>query len=110
MRRAGQLKGPVATTRTTHYRIMILTLSSEGVRNTVFTDERGLPVFKSDTPFRLGGRTTTIHRQKSAEPGMDDSEVMGQIAWNFIGSSIFTIDGKTLESNKFLPSHGILGR
>jgi hypothetical protein len=90
---------------------MILTLSSESVRNTVFTDERGLPVFKSNTPFRLGFRTTTISRQTSSNSGMADPiEDMGRIAWHCFGSSIFTIGGTKLESNVFLPSHGFFGR
>ena len=100
-----------APSRTTHQHIMILTLSSESVRNTVFMDEHGLPVFKSDTPFRLGVRTTTLRRQMSTTLETDDSiEVVGRIAWNCIGSSIFTIGGEKLESNKFLPRHGIFGR
>ncbi|KAG9308015.1 hypothetical protein JVU11DRAFT_12666 [Chiua virens] len=96
---------------------MILTLSSESVRNTVFTDERGLPVFKSTTPFRLGVRTTTISRQATPtwsdeSPGMDPDliEVAGRIDWHCFGSSIFTIGGTTLESNVFLPRHGFFGR
>ncbi|KAG9312378.1 hypothetical protein JVU11DRAFT_6755 [Chiua virens] len=93
---------------------MILTLSSESVRNTVFTDERGLPVFKSTTPFRLGVRTTTISRQATPDesPGMDPDliEVAGRIDWHCFGSSIFTIGGTTLESNVFLPRHGFFGR
>ena len=93
---------------------MILTLSSESVRNTVFTDESGLPVFKSDTPFRLGMRTTTISRQMTRTPNQSDMadpiEVVGRIAWHCIGSSIFTIGGTELESNVFLPRHGFFGR
>ena len=86
---------------------MILTLSSENVRNTVFTDEHGLPVFKSNTPFRLGVRTTSISRES---PGMGDPIEMGRIAWHCLGSSIFTIDGRRLESNVFLPRNGFFGR
>lgn len=90
---------------------MILTLSSESVRNTVFTDERGLPRFKSTTPFRLGVRTTTISRQVAGTSGTDDpTEVMGQINWHCFGSSIFTIGETKMESNVFLPRHGIFGR
>lgn len=93
---------------------MILTLSSESVRNTVFTDERRLPVFKSDTPFRLGVRTTTISRQITQTSNRseiaDPIEVVGQIAWHCIGSSIFTIGGTKLESNVFLPGSGFFGR
>jgi len=100
-----------ATPYTTHQHIMILTLSSESVRNTVFTDEHALPVFKSNTPFRLGFRTTTISRQMSDKPTMEDPiEVMGRIGWRCFGSSIFTIGGTRLESNAFLPRHGFFGR
>jgi len=89
---------------------MILTLSSESVRNTVFTDERGLPVYKSTTPFRLGTRSTTISRQVSSESRSEDPiEVMGRIDWRCFGSSIFTIGGQRLESNAFLPRHGFFG-
>lgn len=93
---------------------MILTLSSESVRNTVFADEHGLPVFKSDTPFRLGVRTTTISRRVEPTPNkseMDDHiEVAGRIDWHCFGSSVFTIGGTKLDSNVFLPRHGIFGR
>ncbi|KAI9567866.1 hypothetical protein HD554DRAFT_2104178 [Boletus coccyginus] len=88
---------------------MILTLSSQSVRNTVFTDEHGLPVFKSDTPFSLGFRTTTISRQTSNTTMEDPIEVMGRINWRYFGSSIFTIGGTRLESNAFLPRHGFFG-
>lgn len=87
---------------------MILTLSTEAVRNAVFTDERGLPLFKSATPFRLGVRTTTISRQTSNKA--DPIEVMGSINWHCIGPSIFKIGGRKLESNVFLPRHGFFGR
>jgi len=98
------------TSYTTHQHIMILTLSSSSVLNTVFTDERGLPVFKSDTPFRLGVRTTTISRQTSDRSKMEDPiEVVGRINWHYLGSSIFTIGGTKLESDAFLPSHGFFG-
>jgi len=93
---------------------MILMLSCESVRNTVFMDEHGLPVFKSNTPFRMGVRTTTIARAiMQADGGGTDGPteaVMGSIEWNWFGSSKFTIGGTELESNVFLPSQGILGR
>ncbi|KAH0835495.1 hypothetical protein J3R83DRAFT_9163 [Lanmaoa asiatica] len=95
--------------------IMILALSSESVRNTVFKDENGLPLYKSDTPFRLlGARTTVICRhttRTSNNSEMDGPvEVVGCITWHCFGPSIFTIGGRELESNVFLPSHGFFGR
>ncbi|KAF9231076.1 hypothetical protein BU15DRAFT_56593 [Melanogaster broomeanus] len=91
---------------------MILTLSSESVRNAVFTNEYGQAVVVSDTPFRFGMRTTTISRQKTS-PGRfqmnDHFEMVGQIDWHCWGSSIFRLGGRELESNVFLPRHGFFG-
>lgn len=89
---------------------MILTLSSESVRDTVFMDEHGLPVFKSDTPLRLGVRTTTVSRQPPNGSGMEDPIEMGRITWHHLGSTIFTIEGRRLESNVFLPKKGFFRR
>jgi len=96
---------------------MILTLSCEYVRNTVLMDEHGLPVFESNTPFRVGARKTTITQaimQKGGEGGTDGSTeaIVGTIEWDFqwFDSSKFTIGGTEIESNVFLPSRGILGR
>ncbi|KIJ61071.1 hypothetical protein HYDPIDRAFT_42854 [Hydnomerulius pinastri MD-312] len=92
---------------------MILTLSSEHVRNAVFTDEAGQAIFVSDTPFRFGMPKTTISRHRTS-PGRfemnDHFEVVGQIDWHMFGSSIFRIGGRELESSVFLPRHGIFGR
>ncbi|KAG6372429.1 hypothetical protein JVT61DRAFT_7526 [Boletus reticuloceps] len=90
---------------------MTLTLSSESVRNTVFTDEHGLPMYKSTTPFRLGVRSTTISRHVASESRIEDPiEVVGRIDWHCFGSSIFTIGGMRLESSVFLPRHGLFGK
>jgi len=78
-------------------------------------DEHGLPVFKSDTPFRVGTRTTTVTRaimQTAGERGTDGptEAVVGSIEWHWFGSSKFTIRGMELKSNVFFPSQGILER
>lgn len=40
----------------------------------------------------------------------DHFEVMGEIDWHMIGPSTFRLDGQEMQSNDFLPSHGILRR
>ncbi|KIK93394.1 hypothetical protein PAXRUDRAFT_517454, partial [Paxillus rubicundulus Ve08.2h10] len=89
---------------------MILTLSSQNVRNTVFSNEYGQAVFVSDTPFRFGMRTTTINRHKASPGAQGHFAVVGQIDWHCWGSSIFKIGGSELESNVFLPRHGFFGK
>lgn len=92
---------------------MQLTLSSESVRNAVFTDETGQVLYKTSHPFKLGMGTTTIHKiVPNADPidMRDQFEVMGEIEWHLIGSSTFRIHGKEMQSGKFLPAHGITRR
>jgi len=89
---------------------MILTLSSQNVRNTVFSNEYGQALFVSDTPFRFGMRTTTINQHRAGPGTSGYFAEVGQIDWHCWGSSIFKIGGKELESNVFLPRHGLFGK
>lgn len=93
---------------------MQLTISSEFVRNAIFTNETGQVMYKTSHPFELSGtRTTTIHKiVPNADPTdmRDRFDVMGEIEWRYFGSSTFRIHGEEMESNEFLPRHGILGR
>ncbi|KAF8552771.1 hypothetical protein OG21DRAFT_1511100 [Imleria badia] len=94
---------------------MLLTLSSESVRNTVFTNESGQVLYKTTHPFQFSVTlgTTTIHKiVPSADPTdmRDEFEVMGDIEWRLLGSSTFRINGEEMLSNNFLPRHGMMGR
>ncbi|KAG6372536.1 hypothetical protein JVT61DRAFT_7645 [Boletus reticuloceps] len=92
---------------------MQLTLSSESVRNAVFTNESGQVLYKTTHPYHIGMGTTTIHKIKANDDPMDmrdQFDVMGEIEWHLIGSSMFRLNGQDMQSNDFLPSHGILGR
>ncbi|KAF8123563.1 hypothetical protein EV363DRAFT_1403819 [Boletus edulis] len=92
---------------------MQLTLSSESVRNAVFTNESGQVLYKTTHPHHIGMGTTTIHKIKPNDDPMDmrdQFDVMGEIEWHLIGSSTFRLNGQDMQSNEFLPSRGILGR
>lgn len=93
---------------------MVLTLSSESVRNTAFTNESGQVLYKTSHPFKLGTMgTTTIHKVVPNVDPMDmrdQFEVMGEIEWRLFGSSTFRINGQEMQSTDFLPRHGITGR
>ena len=93
---------------------MLLTLSSESVRNTIFTNESGQVLYKTSHPFKIGTMgTTTIHKiAPNADPTdmRDKFDVMGEIDWRLFGSSTFRINGEEMQTNDFLPRHGITGR
>ncbi|KAF8123566.1 hypothetical protein EV363DRAFT_1455362 [Boletus edulis] len=92
---------------------MRLTLSSESVRNAVFTNESGQVLYKTTHPHHIGMGTTTIHKIKPNDDPMDmrdQFDVMGEIEWHLIGSSTFRLNDQEMQSNEFLPSRGILGR
>lgn len=93
---------------------MLLTLSSESVRNTIFTNETGQVLYKTSHPFKLGTMgTTTIQKIVSnADPVdmRDKFDVMGEIEWRLFGSSTFRINDEEMQSNHFLPRHGFTGR
>ncbi|OJA17550.1 hypothetical protein AZE42_11710 [Rhizopogon vesiculosus] len=89
------------------------TLSSERVRNTVITNEQGQIIYKTDTPFRFGTRTTTIYKIK---PNADQSDmhdqfdVIGEIEWHTFTSSRFRFSGTEVAAKEFIPSRGFTGR
>ncbi|KAG1850830.1 hypothetical protein DFJ58DRAFT_887049 [Suillus subalutaceus] len=88
--------------------MILLTLSTEHVRNTVITNEQGQIIYKTETPFKLFGvRTTTIQKIK---PNDDQVDVLGEIEWHIFASSKFRYDGTEVETKVFIPKRGILGR
>ena len=93
---------------------MQLILSSESVRNAIFTNENGQVLYKTTHPrLRVAMQTTTIHKIKPNDDPTDMRDqfvVIGEIDWHLIGSSTFRLNGQEMQSNDFLPSHGILGR
>lgn len=93
---------------------MRLTLSSESVRNAVFTNDTGQVLYKTAHPFKpVGKATTTIYKiVPNADPMdmQDQFEVVGEIEWRSIGSSTFRIGGAEMQLNTFLRKHGVLAR
>lgn len=92
---------------------MLLTLSSENVRNTTFTSDTGQPLYVCSTPFFFGRWTTKIRKYVSDDFQLemkDRFEVVGKIGWSVFGSAVFRIGGKDLRSDSFLRRHGITGR
>ena len=88
-------------------------LSSEYVRNTVITNEQGQIVYKTDTPFRFGTRTTTIHKIKPNASRLsthDQFEAIGEIEWHTFTSSKFRFGGSEVAAKNFIPSRGFTGR
>ncbi|OAX31352.1 hypothetical protein K503DRAFT_777665 [Rhizopogon vinicolor AM-OR11-026] len=89
------------------------TLSSERVRNTIITNEQGQTIYKTDTPFRFGTRTTTIYKIK---PNADQSDmrdqfdIIGEIEWHTFTSSRFRFGGTEVAAKEFIPSKGLTRR
>ena len=93
--------------------MITFTLASENVRNTVFTDEHGLVVYKTDTPFKLGTRTTTIYKIKpnSSQSNMHDQyDAIGEIEWHCFTSTKFRFAGTEVATKDFIPSTGFTRR
>ncbi|OAX31351.1 hypothetical protein K503DRAFT_95332 [Rhizopogon vinicolor AM-OR11-026] len=88
------------------------TLSSENVRNTVITNERGQIIYKTDTPFRFCTRITTIYKIKpnTGWSRRDQFDVVGEIEWHKLTSSRFHFGGTEVATKKFIPSRGFTGR
>jgi len=94
--------------------MILLTLSTEDVRNTVITNEQGQIIYKTETPFKLVGvRTTTIQkiRPNVDQYHMPDQfDVMGEIEWHTFSSSKFRFGGTEVKTKEFIPEKGLLGQ
>ncbi|OAX34858.1 hypothetical protein K503DRAFT_697927 [Rhizopogon vinicolor AM-OR11-026] len=89
------------------------TLSSERVRNTVITNEQGQIIYKTDTPFKFGTRTTTIYKIKPNDDQSDmrdQFDIIGEIEWHTFTSSRFRFGGTEVATKEFIPSKGLTGR
>ncbi|KAN0078104.1 hypothetical protein V8E55_010161 [Tylopilus felleus] len=63
--------------------------------------------------IRIGKSLPVRRRSKPNDDPMDmhdQFDVIGEIEWHLIGSSTFRLNGQEMQSNTFLPSHGISGR
>ncbi|KAH7921065.1 hypothetical protein BV22DRAFT_1049898 [Leucogyrophana mollusca] len=89
---------------------MRLILSSEHVRDATFTDSHGQVLYKTDTPFRLGSRTTTLSKIRPSRGFRDHFEVLGTIKWHKYSSTVFRFGGNELKTKDFIPSGGVLRR
>ncbi|KAH7911072.1 hypothetical protein BJ138DRAFT_1151493 [Hygrophoropsis aurantiaca] len=92
---------------------MFFTLTSSSVRNTILTNESGQAVYTTNTPGKMGSRTTTLSKIKPSEKKgemRDDFETIAEIEWHFFASSIFRMNGKELRTKEFIPSGGLQGR
>ncbi|KAG2365620.1 hypothetical protein BDR07DRAFT_1398217 [Suillus spraguei] len=91
-----------------------LTLSFEHVCDTVIINEQGQVLYKTNTPFRLlGAQTTTIQKIKPNGDHyhmQDQFEVLGEIEWHTFTSSKIRTGGTEVETKKFIPEKGLLGR
>ncbi|EIW74410.1 hypothetical protein CONPUDRAFT_160118 [Coniophora puteana RWD-64-598 SS2] len=89
---------------------MLLTLDQSGdARQANFIDERGQLLYKTDTPWKFGHRTTTIVKAPSNVPGMSGGsvpvEIVAEIEWGMIHHR-FRFAGQELEAGNFIPSRG----
>ncbi|KAH0835597.1 hypothetical protein J3R83DRAFT_9322 [Lanmaoa asiatica] len=92
---------------------MQLILSTESVRNAIFTHKSGQVLYKTTHPHYIGMSTTRIYKIKPNDDPMDmrdQFDVIGEIEWHLIGSSTLRLNGLDMQSNEFLPAHGIFGR
>ncbi|KAG1815445.1 hypothetical protein EV424DRAFT_1348440 [Suillus variegatus] len=94
--------------------MILLTLSTEHVRNTVITNEQGQAIYKTATPSRLvGTRTTTIQKIKpndNQDHMRDQFDVLGEIEWHTFVSSKFRSHGTEVKTDVFIPKRGLWGR
>ncbi|KAI5986749.1 hypothetical protein F5J12DRAFT_868075 [Pisolithus orientalis] len=92
---------------------MRLILSSEGVRNTIMTNENGQVLYKTSAPFHFGARTTTLYKvipNAGPDDMRDHLEVIREIEWHLTGSSVMRLHGQEMMTDTFIPRHGIRGR
>lgn len=92
---------------------MQLILSSTSVRNAIFVHETGQVLYKTTHPHSIGMGTTTLYKVKPNDDPTDmrdQFDAIGEINWRLIGSSTFRLHDRSMQSNEFLPAHGILGR
>lgn len=83
--------------------MVTLTLSTEDVRETVITgtNEQGQILYRTNTPFGLFNRTTTIQKRR---------EVIAEIEWRSWSSSKLRFNGTEVETQNFIPARGYLRR
>ncbi|KAJ8595150.1 hypothetical protein M405DRAFT_857545 [Rhizopogon salebrosus TDB-379] len=89
------------------------TLSSENIRNTVITNTQGQVIYKTNTPFRFGTRTTTIYKVKPNANWFgtrNQFDVIGEIEWHTYTSSKFRFGGTEVVTKEFIPKKGFTGR
>jgi hypothetical protein len=93
--------------------MITFTLSTERVRNAVITNEQGQIIYKTDTPFKFGTRTTTIYKIKpnaDLSDMRDQFDVIGEIEWHSFTSSKFRFGGAEVATKEFIPKRGFTGR
>jgi hypothetical protein len=93
--------------------MITFTLSTERVRNAVITNEQGQIIYKTDTPFRFGTRTTTICKIKpnaDLSDMRDQFDVIGEIEWHSFTSSKFRFGGAEVDTKEFIPRRGFTRR
>ncbi|KAG2041940.1 hypothetical protein BDR03DRAFT_946015 [Suillus americanus] len=95
--------------------MILLSLSSEHVHNTVITNEQGQVLYKTETPFRLAGIgcTTTIQKIKPNEDQyqmQDQFDVLAEIEWHRFSSSKFRHGGTEVETKEFIPRRDLWGQ
>src|SRR3979490_53003 len=68
------------------------------------SDEK--PLYKVETPWKISNRTTTIRRLKS-DVTSGEGDVVAEVQWRKLGSSMITIHGATLRVRDWLRKDGI---
>ncbi|KAH7921062.1 hypothetical protein BV22DRAFT_756907 [Leucogyrophana mollusca] len=92
---------------------MHFVLSTSSVRNTIMTNEQGQAVYMTNTPSKMGSRTTTVSKIRPNEKKSDmrdEFDSIAEIEWHFFASSIFRMNGKEVRTKDFIPSGGLQGR
>ncbi|KAG1891481.1 hypothetical protein F4604DRAFT_1611832 [Suillus subluteus] len=94
--------------------MILFSLSTEHVRNTIITNEQGQIIYKTQTPSKLVGvRTTTIQKIKPNDDRyhmQNQFDVLGEIEWHKFSSSKFRSGGTEVETKEFIPKRGLWGR
>jgi len=92
---------------------MKLTFKPPHVRNTIITNEQGHVLYSTATVFSFNTRVTNIKKHVPSEFNVgkvESSELLAQIEWHTISSSVIKYGGNDLLASQFIPTKGILGR
>ncbi|KAF9021633.1 hypothetical protein BDZ89DRAFT_1071281 [Hymenopellis radicata] len=89
--------------------------TSDTAINTLYSSSDGVPLYKTQTPMKLGSRTTTISRavpsdiptrEGAEQTGEQRFALLAQIDWKLKGPTVLRFGGKEVEAKSYLIKDG----